>query len=388
MKNTLEKETKKKRKGLWWKITLGVIILLFIALHFILEPVALHYANKSLSELEGYRGHIDDIGIRLYRGAYQIHGLDIVAVNDEDSTESPFFKVDIIDISIEWPALFKGAVVGEFVLNRPIVNFKKEPSGEVQDGGENDFVEVIQGLIPIRINRFEIIDGEVHFLDPTVSPPVDVFVVNLNAIATNLSNVNEDNDPLPSRVDLNGTTIGEGTVRLGMGLNALKEMPDFDLELELDGVRLTALDAFTEAYANFTFKDGTLYTSSEIAMKDGDFEGYVKPVLENFQVIDLKNEETSFLRKMWEVVVGTTLGVFQNQRKDRFATQVPFEGSTKDTSVRIIPTIVNVLKNAFIEAFEKDVEGSVNFENVGAEKEKDDGFLKSIFNPSDKKEKK
>ena len=382
----MEQEIKKK-KGLVWKIILGVVLLLFIALHFILEPVALRYANKALAELEGYRGHIDDIGIRLYRGAYQIQGLEIVAVNDKDSTESPFFKVDIVDISIEWKALFKGSVVGEFTLTKPIVNFKKEPGGEVQAGGENDFVEVIQDLIPIQINRFEIIDGEVHFLDPTASPPVNVFVLNLNGIATNLSNVNENNDPLPSRVDLNGSTIGDGTIRLGMGLNALKAMPDFDLELELAGVRLTALDAFTEAYANFTFKDGTLYTSSEIAMKDGDFEGYVKPVLENFQVIDMKNEETTFLRKMWEVVIGSTLGVFQNQRTDRFATQVPFEGSTKNTRVRIIPTVFNVLKNAFIEAFEKDVEGSVNFQGLGAEKEKDDGLLKKIFNSSDKKEK-
>ncbi len=373
------------KKG--WKIAIGIIIVLFIALHFVLEPVALHYANKSLSELEGYRGHIDDIGIRLYRGAYQIQGLDIVAVNDKDSTESPFFKVETIDISIEWKALFKGSVVGEFLLTRPVVNFKKEPSGEVQDGGENDFVEVIQGLIPIRINRFEIVEGEVHYLDGSASPPVDVFVVSLNAVATNLSNVNENNDPLPSRIDLSGTTIGDGSIRLGMGLNALKAMPDFDLELELDGVRLTSLDAFTEAYADFTFKDGTLYTSSEVAMKDGDFKGYIKPVLENFQVIDLKSKETSFLRKMWEVVVGSALGIFQNQRKDRFATQVPFEGSTKDTSVRIVPTIVNVLKNAFIEAFEKDVEGSVNFENVDGEKTKDDGLLKSIFNPSDKEKK-
>ncbi len=367
----------------FWKV-LGGIILLLVILNFALEPVALHYANKALGNLKGYKGHIEDVDIHLYRGAYRIDSLEILKV--DGTTETPFFATSAIDISIEWDALFKGSIVGEIILESPRLNFIVV-GDTVQSGGDNDWLQTVKDLIPLQINRFEIINGEVHYLDNTSSPKVNMGVFSIQALATNLGNVNENNELLPSKVTLNANTSGNGTLTCDMAINPLKASPDFDLSVQMDHLDLTYIKDFTEAYANFTFKEGEMFLSSEVAMKDGKYEGYVKPVLKNTRVIDLKSKETTFWRKVWEVIVGSVLELFENQKKDQFATKVPFSGSINDSKVGILPTIGNVLRNAFIEAFASQVDQSVNIESVeeGQEDEKK-GFFDFLKSDKDEKE--
>lgn len=369
------------RKG--WIIFLGIALVIFITLHFLLEPVALHYANKAIDNMEDYEGHIDGVGIQLYRGAYRIDSLVLHRVGDED-TISPFFKADAIEIAVSWSSLFKGKIVAEVALHKPILNFKATKIEAPEE--DTDFVEVLEDLVPLRIEIFSIHGGEVHYLDKAQDPVVDVYVVNLNAKAENLTNEPREEDPLPSRVSLSGTTIGEGTLHVEMAMYVLKEIPDFDLSVEVADVDLPALNDFTEAYANFDFEKGTFYVSSEIVMKDETYKGYIKPVMEDYEIIDLSGED-SFLEEAWEVLVGSVMWIFKNKPKDRFATRAPFEGNMKDADVGVLETLTNVLVNAFIEAFEKNVEGSIDFQdaaNVDMEDEEEEkGFFERIFSGSD-----
>jgi len=49
------------------KILLGLIILI-IVLRIALPYILLKYANKTLANVEGYYGHINDIDVALFRG--------------------------------------------------------------------------------------------------------------------------------------------------------------------------------------------------------------------------------------------------------------------------------------------------------------------------------
>jgi hypothetical protein len=362
-------------------IGLGVFIgLLLIVNFFVLEPVAKHYVNKELDKLEEYKGSIEDIDIALWRGAYKIEGLNIVKKGSE--APEPFFASSLIDLSVQWSALFKGEIVGEIVITDPILNFAVQPSsGEVQNGGNNDWVQTVKNLIPLQINRFEILNGNIKYKDPTSSPKVFVGLKKLHLLATNLGNADDSGELLPSHLLVDSEMSGNGKLNIEADLNALKQTPDFDLTMKVDDLDLSFLKDFTNAYAGFTFKEGQLFISSEVAMKDGVFEGYVKPILENTRVIDLDNENSSFWRKAWEVVVGGVLELFENQRKDQFATRVPFSGNVNETEVGTMSTLANVLKNAFINAFEKNIQGSINIESVTGDEEKDTdkGFFEELF---------
>ncbi len=371
-------------KKFW--ITIGIIVALLLAINFLLEPVALKYVNKTLSEIEGYRGEVKDIDIALWRGAYRIDSLKLDKMNGD--FPEPFFQVDAIDISIEWAALFKGSIVGEIIVEKPRLTFAVEPStGDVQTGEENDWTQTIKDLVPLQINRFEIVDGTIAYKDATSDPKVDVAFTEFNALATNLGNVNDDNELLPSTISVSSNTSGNGRFKADMAINVLKKVPDFDLSLELRDLELSYLKDFTKAYANFTFKEGSMYVSSEVAMKNGKYDGYVKPVLDSISVIDLKNDSTGFWQKAWEVVIGGALEAFENQPRDQFATKVPFSGTTEGNTVGLWSTIGSVMRNAFIEAFQKNVDQTVNIQSVD-KKKGDEGFFETLFDGDKKKDKK
>ncbi len=234
----------------------------------------------------------------------------------------------------------------------------------IYDAEGVNFDEVLNDLIPININSFTTNNGEIHYLDETASPNVDVFLENLTINATNLGNVKQEGSALPASIVMSGNTIGGGVLSGSVDLNILKSNPDFDADVEIDKVNLTALNEFSEAYGNFTFEQGEFYISSEVAMKDGVFEGYLKPILENVKILDIQNEDTSLLRKAWEGVVSATVKVFTNPKTKRFATEIPFQGDTNQTDVKLFPTIFNVLKNAFVEAFEKDLKNSIEYGDI------------------------
>ncbi len=68
---------------------------------------------------------IRDVGLAIIRGAYKI---DSIYINKEDTIthkQTPFFASRVVDLSVEWRALFKGSIVGELVFQRPYLLFTK-----------------------------------------------------------------------------------------------------------------------------------------------------------------------------------------------------------------------------------------------------------------------
>lgn len=61
-------------------ISLVIIVLLIVA-RLILPYFVTRYVNKVLNDIPGYVGHVDDIDLRLWRGAYRIHGLTLDKAN-------------------------------------------------------------------------------------------------------------------------------------------------------------------------------------------------------------------------------------------------------------------------------------------------------------------
>jgi len=346
-------------------ITIAIVVGLFILLHFLLEPFAERYVNKQLSSLEEYTGKINDIDIHLYRGAYQVKGLELIKRDSEKA--DPFLQIDTIDFSVEWKALFDGRVVGEVILAHPTVNMIVTPtvegdSAQEQTGEDVDWVQQVQELIPLTINRFEIKNGNISYKDPSVDPKVDAYFRELYLLAENISNVSDSSQKFPSSLKANAITVGGGTLNADLQMNLLKSIPEFEADVKLSNVDLTELNDFIKAYANFDVQEGTFEVITEMTIENQKISGYIKPFFENLDVFDLRKDvvqnDSGFFQKVWEAIAGLGAEAFENQKKDQVATEVPIEGSLDSPSPDVPATIWNIFRNAFIDAIEK------NFESV------------------------
>ena len=219
------KETKKlkaphsKRKKLF--IILASVLLLLVVIRIILPYAILHYANKTLSEMDGYYGHIKDIDLSIYRGAYTICDIHLNKVDSASGKQSPFFNSKIIDLSVEWKALLSGSIVGELVFETPVLKFIKEKVEPRQLAADTtDFRELLADFMPIKVNRVEVRNGTIQYIDEASNPKVDVKLINTQVVATNLRNAYDNAALLPSDVTMSAG-LYEGTFNLNMKLNQL-----------------------------------------------------------------------------------------------------------------------------------------------------------------------
>jgi hypothetical protein len=74
-----------------------------VVVHTYLTIWVRDYVNRKLSEIHGYRAHVAAATLQLWRGAYQIHYLDIKKTSGK--VPVPFFSAPLVDLSVQWRAL-------------------------------------------------------------------------------------------------------------------------------------------------------------------------------------------------------------------------------------------------------------------------------------------
>jgi hypothetical protein len=362
-------------------IVLGMLVIIRLALPYIV----LHYANKMLAGIPGYFGHVQDIDLSLYRGAYKIRDMYLHKKDSATGKLTDFFKVDMVDLSVEWKALLKGELVGELNIGHPSLIFTKDKTElKKVKKDTSDFRRILKNFMPLSINRLEISGGSLHYVDSGSSPKVDVSLKTVNVLATNLHNSYDSAVQLPASVKASASAY-EGTLDINMRLNPLAEAATFDLNAELKNTNLVLLNDFLKAYGNFDVNKGNFGLYTELAAKEGKFTGYVKPVIKDLDVVGPEDRKDNFFHTLWEGVVGVAGDIFKNQKKDQIATRIPLEGNFKDPKSDTWEAVWEVLRNAFIQALVPSVDNQISLSSIDKQKEKDDrSLLQKIFSPKDK----
>ncbi len=339
--------------------------------------------------MPNYFGHIEDLDLALIRGAYTLDGFYLDNVDSLTHERTPFLGAKEIDLSIEWSALFDGAIVGELDIEEPMMRFtlgKTEPA-EVQKDTAS-LGDLLKDFMPLKINRLALRNGRLEYADEGSTPPLNLALTNLEALAKNLNSVVQEDELLPAEVTASAT-LYDGSLKFNMALDPLAGQTIFDMDLTLEQMTLKKLNDMFNAYADFDVNSGTMSLYTEIATRDGAFSGYVKPVIKDLDVLGKEDKKDSFFHKVYEGLVGTAGAVLTNRKKDQVATKVPMEGRLDDPDIRTWAAVVVILRNAFIRALEPAIDREINIGSPleGAEKEEQGGFLKRVFNGKDDGEK-
>jgi len=244
--------------------------------------------------MKGYFGHIEDINLSIYRGAYIINDIYLNKTDIVTKKQTDFFKAKNIDLSVEWSSIFHGSIVDELEFDSPVLIFMKDKV-ELSDVKKDttDFRNLLNDFMPLKVNRFEVFDGDLRYIDNTSKPKVDVSLKQTHILALNLSNVTNDKIELSSTVTANASAY-EGTLTFDMKLNALNVHPTFDLNAELKNTNLVLLNDFLKAYGNFDVHRSSFALYTEIAAEDGKFKGYVKPIVKDLKVVGSEDRHDKF----------------------------------------------------------------------------------------------
>ncbi len=340
----------------WWFWLLIVLIAVVVVVHVYLAVWVRDYVNRKLSEIHGYRAHVAAVTLHLWRGAYQIHNLKIVKTSGD--VPVPFFSAPLVDFNVQWKALiFERSLVGEIQIYRPKMNLVNGPSPtQRQAPVDEPWAQKIKQLYPLKINRFTVHDGEIHYRDFSKNPKVDVSVDRVEMVATNLTNSKKLSKTLIAEVEIEGRPLRVGQGRMQMSLDPYARKPTFALNVELKEIPLVKLNDFAKAYGNFTFEQGTFRMAMEASVQDGAYHGYVEPVFDHMSIFNPEHDAQNPISFVWQAIIGGITQIVRNYPKDRFGTKVPFSGSFDNPRPDIIQTVFNAFRNAFVKAFSGTLE--------------------------------
>lgn len=310
------------------------------------------YVNRVIDQNPLYDGTIGDVSIHLWRGAYSID--DIRLNKTTGNVPVPFFTAKKLDLAVSWRALRHGKFVARVAVDRPVLNFVDDPdASKSQSGAGGPWMDMLRDLFPFQINRLVLNDGSIHFRTYQKQQPVDVYLSNLQGSVDDLTNVMDRTTPLLSTVKASGLAMDQAKFEFEMKLDPFSYRPTFQMAMRLIGLDVTKINLLTRAYGAFDFEAGWFDLVVEADAKEGQIEGYVKPLFRNIRVIGLTTDlkEDNALELFWEALVGTATGLLKNHPRDQFGTQIPFTGDLTGPQTDLLATVGNVLRNAFVRAY-------------------------------------
>jgi Domain of Unknown Function (DUF748) len=200
-------------------------------------------------------------------------------------------------------------------------------------------------------------DGRIGFVNQAAKPPYKVFLAGTKLQLENLSNRFKDG---AARARVTGRFMGSGATKVQATFRPESKGPDLDLVLSIENTDMRAMNDLLRAYGNFDVVAGTFSMYSEIKIRQGKIDGYVKPLFSDMKVYDRRQDaEKSLFRKLYEGLVGGISGLLQNWPRSEVATRVPISGDVEAPQTGTWETIVRLIQNAFFKAilpgFEQEV---------------------------------
>ena len=344
-------------------IALSSHVVLLVAGRIALPYVVEDYVNDKLAALDSYDGHVSDIDIHLWRGAYSIDGIEIVKTGA--SRPIPFFRADRLNLSVEWRSLMHGSIVSEasFLVPRSIWcraaprQIRSWARGRTGTRGSRSCSR--SGSTPSKS-----IDGTVRFLAPGISTKDAITARHVNGSISNLTNVLETGKETFADFRVTADVLDGAPATVAGSANAFAAQPTFDVNLEVKKVELPQVNPWLREYIKADAEAGKFELYMELAAADGKFKGYAKPILQDVDIYRSGEAEQSALKRAWEGFLDFAANVFENQDADQVAARIPFSGTIKNPETSLFATIASVMRNAFVSAFARSLEGSITLRDV------------------------
>ena len=192
------------------------------------------------------------------------------------------------------------------------------------------------------------INGRLGFLNTARNPQYRIFWDPCEVQISNFTNQSGDGAMVGH---LTGLFMGSGKTVMNVTARPNKKGPDIDLRIAIEDTDMRSMNDLFRSYGNFDVVAGRFSFFSEISVRDGNMNGYVKPLFYEMDVYDNRQDkEKNVFRKLYEGAMGGLSWLFQNTPRDEVATTIQVSGKLSNPETSTWDTIVGLIQNAFFKA--------------------------------------
>jgi hypothetical protein len=332
-------------------IALAILVGLAVVIRLILDPIASRYTRKALDDAKGVSGDFLRVHVTLLPPGYEIRRLKVVQEPGGDA-KNPLFYVDTARVGLDWRALFHGDLAASLTLEQPKLTILRKPAKKKETkeepAGIPDLRPALQKVLPARVDRIDVVDGEVVLRDLTLDRHPEFWLHDIAATVRNIATRRELAEGKQVTLALQGKLGTSGKVAVDLAADPFAAPLKFDGELALRDWRLAELYALTAAAADLQTPEGTIDVFAKFKGRKGAISGGVKPILKNVKVRPVGDDFGDKV-KAWLADKGVKLFSHDGSQGREAGTVIPIQGRLDDPDVQLWPTILGVLRNAFVE---------------------------------------
>ncbi len=306
-----------------------------------------------------FRGHADFLAVPYtgVKGAFRLASVPLDSFRPAASHWNVLVSGGTLSASgeVEYAAKVRNLSMPEIVVERVKLGYLKRAEGAPESGIARVAKKTPKGPeraeeLPwnLRLDRFRLVDSTLELVDRTRKPAYRLFVEHTNAAVEGLSNTPGSGT---ARADVRGKFMGKGDLVSTASFRPGKGKVDFDAKVEVGPTPLPDLNDLFRAYGKFDVYAGTLQVYSEVGVHDNYMKGYVKPLFQDIEIYDSRQEAgKSLFKKVYESVVDAAATILTNRKKDQVATNASIEGPVGGAGTNFFEVLGGLLENAFIKA--------------------------------------
>jgi len=200
----------------------------------------------------------------------------------------------------------------------------------------------------LEIDTLRLKNSEIGFENKGTTPPYRVFISRLNLDLEHLSN---HAGLQRSDFHAHGAFMGSGATVLSGRVQSAARPIDFNVHLEVEDAKLPDLNGMLKAHAGVDVAEGLFSVYTEIAVKNGRVEGYIKPLVKNLKIYDRqKDSDKPFRQRVKMHVLQFLANLFRNHTSHEVATVAHISGSTGSPKANEWEVIRKLIGNGIFRA--------------------------------------
>ena len=225
---------------------------------------------------------------------------------------------------------------------------QKQEAQRVKETGKQIERQNNRAAVDIIVSQLDIKHSNFSYTDQTANPNYRLFINDTDLTLKNLSNHQRQG---PADVSIHGRFMGSGDGTMSGTFLASRGGPAFDLKIALVNTDLPSLNDLLRSLGRFDVAAGKLSIYSEVAVKDDNIDGYVKPMFADLEVYNYqKDKNTPILHQAKELVIGGASHLLKSHRTNQVASDIDLKGKLTSPDVDTWQALGQVLRNAFIQA--------------------------------------
>lgn len=204
-----------------------------------------------------------------------------------------------------------------------------------------------QARLLLQVDSLRLTHSQIGFENQSANPPYRLF---LSEVQLDLKNLTNQTTQGRSSFQAKGAFMGSGAATATGGFQPAAR-PDFAVQLRLDNANLPDINHFLRASTGVDVARGRLSVYSEVTVRNGHVEGYLKPLVQDLKIYDAAKDRGKPLgKRIEEHVLQGLASLFRNHTTHQVATVARISGATDDPRFSEWEAIRKLIRNGFIQA--------------------------------------